>query len=259
MEARKVTEQEFWRYRQWAVKQELSTKTVYIHLVIIKQAFKWAARLKRIPSNPFDHISLPEPAPTPQFCPNAEQMAALLAAADDEDRPLFTFLAYTGCRIGEAAELRWEDVVFGEDGGHLLIRRGGSQGTTKTGGIRRIPIHPELLPVLKGLPRKTDRVFTRSPSQFDPEGIEPLNVSKCLNRLRVAAKTLKLAENQRFKLHSFRHFFCSQLAKGGAPERYVRGLLGHRDSTVTDLYFSLYDDAALDAVKRIQIPPHKKS
>lgn len=232
---------------------------MYIHLVIIKQAFKWAARLKRIPSNPFDHISLPEPAPTPQFCPNAEQMAALLAAADDEDRPLFTFLAYTGCRIGEAAELRWEDVVFGEDGGHLLIRRGGSQGTTKTGGIRRIPIHPELLPVLKGLPRKTDRVFTRSPSQFDPEGIEPLNVSKCLNRLRVAAKTLKLAENQRFKLHSFRHFFCSQLAKGGAPERYVRGLLGHRDSTVTDLYFSLYDDAALDAVKRIQIPPHKKS
>ena len=38
MEARKVTEDQFWKYRQWAVKQELAAKSIYSHLVIIKQA-----------------------------------------------------------------------------------------------------------------------------------------------------------------------------------------------------------------------------
>jgi integrase len=260
MEARKVTEEQFWRYRQWAVKQELSPKTVYSHLVIIKQAFKWAARLKRIPANPFDHISLAEPAPNPQFCPTAKQMSALLAAATEEDRPLFTFLAYTGCRVGEARELLWQDVVFSpKGGGHIVFRLGGSNNATKTGNVRRVPIHPALYPILKGLPRRTDRVFNRSPSAFDPEGIEPINESKTRNRLQAAAKVLALPEDKTFKHHSFRHFFCSQLAEAGAPERYVRGLLGQRDSRVTDLYFTMYDEGAIDAVNRIKIPPPKEA
>lgn len=258
MEAGKVTENEFWRYRQWAVKRQLDPKTIHGHQVIIKQAFKWGARMGRIPLNPFAHISLPEPPPSRQFCPTAEQVARLLAAATDEDRPLFAFLAFTGCRIGEARDLRWEDVTLPrEGGGHIVVRRGGSGDTTKTGGVRRVPVHPELRPYLEALPRRTDRVFTRSCSTSDPQGIEPLNVRKCLNRLQAAAAGLGLAEGQAFKLHSFRHFFCSQLAKGGAPERYVRGLLGHRDSTVTDLYFTLYDDGAIDAVSRIRIPSLK--
>ena len=233
----------------------MSEKSIYSHLTIIKQVFRWGARLKRIPANPFDHISLSEPPSSQQFCPTREQVAVLLAAASEEDRPLFAFLAYTGCRIGEAVELRWSDVTLRPDGGHILICRGGSRGTTKTGGVRRIPIHPMLRGIIDALPRKTDRVFTRSPSQFDPQGVEPLNTRKCLNRLQAAAKVLNLSGNQRFKLHSFRHFFCSELAKEGAPERYVRGLLGHKDSSVTDLYFKMHDPAALDAIKLIHIPP----
>lgn len=258
MEARQIKEDQFWRYRQWAVKHELDPKTIYGHLVIIKQVFKWGARRGRIPTNSLAHISLPEPPPKPQFCPTAEQVSQVLAAATDEDRALFAFLAYTGCRIGEARELLWDDVVQTKTGGgHIVVRRGGSNDTTKTGTIRRVPIHSALAPYLDALPRKTGRVFTRSPSTLDPTGIEPLNVRKCLNRLRVAAAGLALRHDQSFKLHSFRHFFCSQLAKAGAPERYVRGLLGHRDSTVTDLYFTMYDDAAADAVARIQIPSPK--
>jgi integrase len=189
---------------------------------------KEAARKKIIPTNPLDGIPLSEPAPTHQPCYTAEQVAQLIDAADEYMRPIIMCFALTGMRLGEVRDLRWEDVVFGTgDEGQIVIRHGGSGEETKTKKIRRIPIHPALRPVLQALPRKAPTVFTRAPSAQDPQGVKPINQRKVLERVKAMCKKLNFPGYERMKVHTFRHFFCSMLAKEGAPERYIRGLLGH--------------------------------
>ena len=83
-------------------------------------------------------------------------------------RPLFTFLLGTGCRIGEACGLRWQDVDLGNrviDINHSMtyFRRGKQAPYTfefkfepsKTkAGNRKIPMLDEVYNVLMELQRK---------------------------------------------------------------------------------------------------------
>ena len=224
--------------------------------MIIKQFSKWAARNRYISGNPLEHISLVEPAPTVQPCYTAEQVAALIDAADGHLRPVLVCLAYTGMRIGEVRDLLWEDVTLGTPENQcILVRRGGSGAKTKTGKVRRIPVHPALCAELAALPRKSATVFTRAPSTRDPKGVKPINVRKVLTQVKRLCKQLKFLGHERMKVHSFRHFFCSTLAKEGAPERYVRGLLGHSSSDMVNLYFTMYDPMARSVIGKIQLPP----
>jgi integrase len=71
-------------------------------------------------------------------------------------RRLFALAVYTYARAGELAALRWEDVSFDNMTIHIhrnvdRVRksRKGKVTTPKNGEARRIPIEPELLPLLK--------------------------------------------------------------------------------------------------------------
>ena len=55
------------------------------------------------------------------------ELAALLDALPERPRFLFTFLAQTGLRIGEATELRWRDIDLGRK--RLEVRRRFYRGT----------------------------------------------------------------------------------------------------------------------------------
>jgi integrase len=49
-------------------------------------------------------------------------------------------LAYTGCRVGEAANLIWNDIDF--DGGEILVRGDEEEGT-KNGEVRLAALIPK--------------------------------------------------------------------------------------------------------------------
>ena len=49
-------------------------------------------------------------------------------------------LAFTGCRKGEASEIRWRDVDFAA--GKIVVR-GDAETGTKNGTVRRVPMIPD--------------------------------------------------------------------------------------------------------------------
>src|SRR5262249_4054248 len=81
----------------------------------------------------------------------ADEVNALIAAADPEFRPFVLLLARTGLRLGEALALRWEDVDWAAR--TVLVRRSTRHGITsvpKNGKARRVDLSPQLSRALKG-------------------------------------------------------------------------------------------------------------
>jgi len=255
--ARQYTETEFWKFSEHMIGEGLGEKSRYNYLVIVKQVFRWAAQNRRLQINALASVKLEEPADVEQPVFSPLEVAGMLAAADPHERAIYSFLAYTGARFGEARDVLWEDVRL-EDGAHgfVVIRRGGSDGRTKSGRSRRIPIHPELRPVLAGLNRHPDspRVFHARPSLKHPAGDGPIDERRMLRGLKRLAISLKLQRGKAFKLHSFRHFFASMLASEQISYKYALEFMGHSSSRVLDLYYRMYDPVAEKAILAIRLP-----
>ena len=123
---------------------------------------------------------------------------------------LVEFLAYSGCRVGEARCVKWEDCDF-EKG--VLIVRGDPEEATKNGEIRRVPINPSLRDLL-------GRIDTRAPEDF------VLAVGECQKSVDRACKRLGIA---RVTHHDFRHLFATRCIEAGVDIPTVARWLGHKD------------------------------
>ncbi len=247
------TPRDFWAYRKHLASRGKSEHTIEDRMVLVKQLFKWAAhKAKLIPINPIADESVPEVPPTPQPCFTPKQVEQLVAAARPQEKPLFTALAYSGLRIGELVALRWQDVDL-ERGqyGHLHIRLGGSNGTTKGKASRFIPIHPKLREVLDALPRVHERVFLRHPTSRYPEGHHPINDRHLLAIVKKLCQKCGFPGWEKFKLHTFRHAFASMCARNHVSYKYALNWMGHKNSDILDMYVTMYDDAADQAMQTI--------
>jgi integrase len=144
---------------------------------------------------------------------------------------LFTLLAATGIRIGEALGLRTSD--FGPDCRVLHIGRsiwrGKEQGPKTPNAVRTIDI-PEVL--ARELRRYVSdlRGYMFASSQGRP--LEQRNVLRVLHQVRPVG------------FHAFRRFRLTWLRKNGTPRDLERYWMGHAAEEVGDLYSKLKDDVA---------------
>lgn len=258
------TEKDFWAFNQKMVKDELAAKTRADRLTIVKQLFKWAQRSGKLLVNPLVNASVPEAPATLQPCFTPEQVGVLIANANDHQKPIFAMMGYAGMRFGEVRDLRWTDVLLDQGKhGFIVVQRGGSGDTTKSKKVRRIPIHPELRTVLAGLPKSFERVFTAPASKEYPKGDQPLSERRLLVSLKRLCKRCGFAKPDQYKLHTFRHAFCSMCARNNVSYRYALEWMGHSSSDILDLYYTMYDSTAETAMGTILYPappqpPQKK-
>jgi integrase len=163
-------------------------------------------------------------------------------------------LAHTGLRIGELTGLKWSDlnlarnlIRVADERGSVQKRKAGAARTTKGRRSRTLPIHPTLNQRLLGLERRPDGLVFHAVQggplhprnvlqAFIDEVIEPLKA-----RFPAPAGEIGFEHG---RLHSFRHYFCSQAFLGGASEGEIREWLGHADSKMVEHYRHLrHDDA----------------
>jgi integrase len=248
------TEDRYWCFHRWMAEAGFSDKTRYDRLLVIKQAFKWAARNNLVAHNPIrDAELIPRPSLNPQPCFGPAQVARLLEAAKGQSKAIFSLMAYAGLRFGEVRDLQWDDILWDPDRvGFLWIQRGGANGKTKRGRHRRIPIHPELAVILRALPCNGDRLF------HDHAAAGSLiQERKLLMELKDLCERRNLPCPRQYKLHTFRHTFASMCARTNIAYKYALCWLGHRRSDVLDLYYEMFDDTAAEAIQtiRYEIPP----
>lgn len=250
--AHEFGERHFWGF--FNSLNELSEKTRYTESTVVKQLFRWVHREGLIPANPIARCRLREPEPAARHCFTPEQVRVLLARADEYFRPILTTLALTGLRFGELRDLRWNDVDF-EAGanGVLTIRRGGSTDSTKTRRSRRIPMHAEVRSTLEALPRVagSDRVFHERPTAQHPEPDRPLIERRLLGAVKRLARACGFPDWKKACVHSFRHYFASELARHGVTEFTALSLMGQRSSDVLHRYLHPHDEDQERAIARL--------
>jgi integrase len=130
-------------------------------------------------------------------------------------------LLYTGCRLGEVLNLKWEDVKFDEGYLHLKDAKGGEV---------TIPLNESAKKILSNLSREPANpyVFIGSKS------------GQCLTTLKTAwTKIRRLAEIEDVRIHDLRHTFASLAIKQGVDLYTVSKLLGHRNIRTTTRYAHL--------------------
>lgn len=242
----------------------LSPATVRRVHAMLHKAFSDAVKWNRLVRNPADAAD--PPAPSDATAPEMHTWAAgeLRAFLDhvDDDRlsPLWTLLAMTGVRRGEALGLRWSDVDL--DAGRISIRQTlvavgyrVEYSTPKTKkGRRSVALDEGTVATLRSWRARRleermawgqgglagdDLVFTRE----DSEPLHPDRVTKMFDG-HVARAGLP-----RIRLHDLRHTHATLALQAGVHPKVVSERLGHATVSLTlDVYShaipALQEDAA---------------
>ena len=130
---------------------------------------------------------------------------------------LVEFLAYSGLRIqSEAVWVTWEDIDWERK---QIVVRGHPETGTKNSEIRRVPLIPNMVSLLKRLKLSsaTGRI---------------LQVTHCNEALTRACKELGIS---RITHHDLRHLFATRCIESGVDIPTVAKWLGHKDGGVLAL------------------------
>ncbi len=204
---------------------------------ILTSAKEWG-ELAEVPKFP----TLRRPSrPAAEFY-RPEEVEALARAAEEEDddpdaaRAAILVAAKCGLRAGELLGLKWEAVNFAT--GELRIDRQiyqGTEGPTKTGGGRTVPMAKSVAEALRVLsfayiaPGPTGLIFT------DAAGA-PRTISYLRGLLE---RVSKRAGVKCLHWHSLRHSMASNLVMAGVPLINVKEWLGHTSIATTMIYAHL--------------------
>ena len=247
-------------YASWQSQGKAKT-ALKIHRVL-SQALDMGVRWGWLPSNPCDPVDTPRYQPGRKELWTPEQLRTFLDRTRDHWlHPVWTLLAYTGCRLGEVLALEWTDVDLVI--GRITIakstqRINGAQVTTEPktrAGIRAITLPRESVETLRLHAER--RLATGSGSDvyahlvFLGERGGPLSHSTVGWALTHQCQRLGLPH---ISPHGLRHLHASLLLAQRLPIPDVSRRLGHANSAIT---MSIYahaisgdDSAATEAIGR---------
>lgn len=216
----------------------------------LKSAFNKCVEWNYLQANPLLKIKLPKiPQNKPLFIDDLQFKLILKKVESDVLRDLYTFAFYSGCRINEILNLKWNSIDFSSKIVHI---KNSESFTTKNKLERHIPMNSILLSCLQSrIPKiqninTNEYVFTNSKGkQFRSD-----TVSKWFKGVVIdAAKESLLDKSIHF--HTLRHSFASLLVQKGVSLYEVSKLLGHADIRTTQIYAHLRSDDLRSAVEKL--------
>jgi integrase len=144
-------------------------------------------------------------------------------------RDLITFLIYSGCRKGEALNLKWGNVDL--KNGVISIKG------TKTKYDRHILISNALRAVLGDIDKNQDSLY-----------VFERNCAKIGDFKRSFHTACKNAGLKDLHIHDLRHVFASKMVMGGTSLYITGELLGHKTPQMTMRYAHLMPDGLKKAM-----------
>lgn len=177
--------------------------------------------------------------PPQKIIPPPDKVALMLEKTRKDVRPLYKLLYYAGLRSEEGRSLKVKDVDL--DRGIILV-------TGKGNKQRIVPIANQLKPVLeeavKG--KQPDDVVMVSSRTKKP-------YSRNIGRLDGAAKQAGITSH--ISAHTLRHCFGTHAVYWGMDLRTIQMLMGHSDSTTTEIYTTLAASFLTQQMQRFGTAP----
>lgn len=177
-----------------------------------------------------------------------EEINALMDAAEKYDSDMLAYvrlMLYAGLRLGEALNLRWDDVNLDQK---ILTIAPRKDWNTKTKRGRIVPIPEDLHVYL------TQRKMVYPDSEYVVLG------TKRYTKYRIKRLFMKVTQDaglptegeNKVTAHTLRHTYASHLVMNGTPLYTVSALLGHSDAKTTQIYAHLAPDYLRDSVNGLK-------
>jgi integrase len=254
-----ITSKDIADFRDQREAQALAPSTLNGDIAILSAVFNGALRQGHLAVNPclaLEPVKDTATARKATFTP--AQVTALIGAADSEDwKGLISVAYYCGQRLGDCANLKWNQVDLTGEIKLIRFRQG------KTGKEVPMVIHPALEKILRALheQRKVVPLSCDDDEAFVFPGLAERNISplsKYFRGLMAQAGITQRVIRERdqsgsgrrvnaLSFHSLRHGFNSFLANAGIPEETRMALTGHTtrqmNQTYTHRELSIYRDA----------------
>lgn len=209
----------------------------------LKAAFNRAVEWSYIPENPFKYVKLPRTIKKiPLFIEERELNQILKETENPDLEDLFALAFYSGLRLGEILNLKWEHISFQEK---MIYVRNQKGFTLKGKKDRVVPINSKLEKILKrryeeGLCSAERYVFEKCLGvKYNSDF-----VSKKFKESIIAAGL-----NNDIHFHTLRHSFASNLVQRGASLYVVKELMGHSDISTTQVYSHLNTESLISAIR----------
>jgi integrase len=211
----------------------------------LRRAFALAVELGCRTDNPAAAIEWRREQPKELRLPEPEQFHQLVESVrrcgwvDAEESARFIeFLAYTGCRLTEAINVRWVDVDFRRS---KIIVRGDPLTGTKNNRIREIPMIADAARLLE---------TTRKERQGDSPETTVLQQRTARKALAHACQRLGISQ---LSHHDLRHLFATRCIESGVDIPTVSRWLGHKDggALAMRVYGHLRDQHSQEMAKKV--------
>jgi integrase len=208
-----------------------------------------------------------------------EARLLLKGIANHRYGPFWIFILGTGCRYGEAAGLRWQDVDLDHGVAHIrqiVSRRRGAggprniieDGAKSEAGKRDIPLPHWVVDALRAQSDQVDVLRVIASRRWTERGLVfpnsiggPLDESPVNIAWHQVLRSLKLegAGKKPLRMHDLRHSKGTLMADEGEDLIVIQRTLGHaRASTTADLYVGRVPKALRSAADRygdLLVPP----
>lgn len=211
----------------------LSANSVNAVISVIQSSLKAAHMLGLTKEYTADKLKRPKLKEKPIECFTlAEQKQIEQAVLTGKKDKLYGVLLclYSGLRIGELIALQWTDIDLAK--GILTVSKSchdSKDGLVidepKTQSSRRvIPLPKQLLPILKGIKKKSDSPFVVSANG------KPVSVRSYQRSFELLLQRLHIPHKG---FHSLRHTFATRAIECGMDVKTLSEILGHKNPTVT--------------------------
>lgn len=242
-------------YKRKLVKSYSSRHRINLNIAIMKSAFHWARENEVVRNVPnVDAVSKMKiiRQERPVFAP--DEIRTLLDTADPQMRAMIWLGLNCGFGCTDCSELLWNNIDL--VGGRVQLPR------RKTGIDRNLPLWPETLDALAGLPHKNERVFNtpsgykcvrtirRQQSNGQAKYVNHDSVSKEFKKL---IKKSGLVTEKGVGFYTLRRTAATLAAQSGDPFA-VQRLLGHADLKMATTYVqnvSAQTDTAINNSRKL--------
>ncbi|MEF2232304.1 MAG: site-specific integrase [Pseudodesulfovibrio sp.] len=206
--------------------------------------WNWHITEARATFNPWTHIKKNIGEEHQEYVPPAEDVVAVLLAAEPWQQDYLNIILKTGCRASDPRRLRWPAVNFDQEWLAFWTRKriGGEKKYRKISMPKDSKLYEILWRLWKGRDNHSDHVFTnpKTGTGYTRREEAIKNMLSDLKDTKGEIQTMGLCTKagvRPFTLKSLRHFVALRLDDSGkASLTDIQKILGHEIATTTDTY-----------------------
>lgn len=244
----------------------VTAKTILNDLKNLNPAFTRAISRRQLETNPIKEVDFEESESLQRLPFEVIEVCTILDRLRNDDLELetdqidwlvaITIGYFTGMRLGDCCNRKWEDFDF--DRGVVTYIAEKTRATQGKKSPLSIPLHPELVVVLKGLNRNMKGELT--PSLSDGKGRSNRSwlsklFMKILESAGVDPMPIKNSVSNRIfhqkSFHSLRATCNSNMANAGVNQEVRMRIVGHASKHVNDGYTHIAANKLAEAVGKI--------